>query len=147
MLSVKWFTILYRIFCLLFSHSIQLNSKVSAELFVSASGLWMSIACMYVYSYFATKVTSQIQAIGDKVYAIQWHYIPLKLRLFVQLTINRSHRPLYFHGFGLVHCNMATFAKVYFTGFFFWSTNFSLFRICHFIFLSDFFSCVLCFMI
>lgn len=85
---------------------------MSAELFVSFSGMWMSIAVMYVYSFFATKVTSQIQTIGDRMYETDWNCFPLEFRLFVQLTINRSQRPLYFHGFGLVNCDMVNFSKV-----------------------------------
>lgn len=72
----------------------------------------MSIAGMYVYSFFATKITTQIQTIGERMYETEWNCFPAKFQLFVQLTINRSQRPLYFHGFGLILCDMATFAKV-----------------------------------
>lgn len=86
--------------------------KPSAELFVSVSGFWMSISCMYVYSYFATKTTSEIQTIGEKMYEIQWNRFPPEFRMFVQLTISRSQWQLHFHGFGLINCDMVTFSKV-----------------------------------
>ncbi|XP_055323103.1 uncharacterized protein LOC129578467 [Sitodiplosis mosellana] len=86
--------------------------KLNAEFFVSISGLWMSVVGMYVYSYFATKTTSEIQAIGEKMYETQWHRYPSEFRMFVQLTISRSHRPLHFHGFGLINCDMVTFSKL-----------------------------------
>lgn len=85
---------------------------MNAELFVSFSGLWMSISGMYIYSYFATKVTSQIQIIGDKMYETNWNRFPLEFQPFLQPIIIRSQRPLYFHGYGLINCDMATFAKV-----------------------------------
>lgn len=85
---------------------------MNAELAVGFSGLWMSIATMYVYSDFATKVTSQIQAIGYEMYDKNWNLYPMEYRLFVQLIISRSQRPLYFHGLGLINCDMVTFAKV-----------------------------------
>lgn len=94
------------------SHVLQNIPKMNAELAVGFSGLWMSIACMYVYSDFATKVTTQIQAIGYEMYDKNWNLYPMEYRLFVQLTISRSQRPLYFHGFGLINCDMVTFSKV-----------------------------------
>lgn len=86
---------------------------MNAELFVGISGLWMSIACMYVYSDFATEVTGRISTIGSEIYEKNWNAYPIEFWLFVQLTICRSHRPLYFHGFGLINCDMVTFSKVF----------------------------------
>lgn len=88
---------------------------MNAEFFVSVSGVWMSVAGMFIYSYFATKVTSQIQAIGDKMYETEWNRFQLEFQPFIRLIISRSHRPLYFHGYGLINCDMVTFSKVRFT--------------------------------
>lgn len=87
---------------------------MNAELFVGISGLWISIACVYVYGDFATKVTSQIQAIGDEMYDKNWNSYPLEFQRFVQLIIIRSQRPLYFHGFGIINCDMVRILKVKF---------------------------------
>lgn len=92
---------------------LQIGSmKPNAELFVGISGFCMSVSCMYVYSYFATKTVSEIQSIGDKMYETQWNRYPSEFRMFVQLTISRSQRPLHFSGFGLINCDMVTFLKV-----------------------------------
>lgn len=85
---------------------------MNAEFFVSVSALWMSVAGMYVYGYFTTKVTSQIQSIGDQMYNTEWIRYPVEYCRFVQLTISRSQRSLYFHGFGLINCDLVTFSKV-----------------------------------
>lgn len=103
------------------NHSIhfQMASNPNAELFVSSSGLWISVAGMYVYCYFATKVTTKIRGIGDRMYEIEWNCCPKDFCRFVQLTICRSQQPIFFHGYGLINCDMITLSKVQTWSFYF----------------------------
>lgn len=66
----------------------------------------------FLFCYFATLASERILTVGQTTFNSNWYMFPPELQKYLILIIARSQKPVYFNGFGLVHCTLETLAKV-----------------------------------
>lgn len=62
--------------------------------------------------HFATKISIQAESIATCVTNLKWYNYPIKYQLYLKLILLRAQRPVAFHGFGIISCNMEIFLAV-----------------------------------
>lgn len=85
---------------------------MSIQLYQSAGLLCVTLNFMFLLCLIGHLATEKSFSIGDLVYTSLWYIFPLKHRFYALLVIQQSHRAFKLTAYGLIDCNLETFAMV-----------------------------------
>lgn len=67
---------------------------------------------LFVYCFNGQRVTDFYAAYDTCLYDSNWMDLPINLQLTMVPMIRNAQRPFFYHGSGIVHLNLETYAKV-----------------------------------
>lgn len=110
-------TIFYQLLMCATCNAVQLfmlesNNVLSFEGIVSIYLLLMHMSLTYACCYLSESVTANLTRVGDIFFDFPWYQLPIQQQKLIIMPIQRSNRPFYFDGFGLVDCSLQTFLSV-----------------------------------
>lgn len=70
------------------------------------------LCAVSVYCYFGSLTTEHFLEMADSLYKSNWPDLPIALQKHCVLMIAEMHKPIYFHGLGMVKLNLETLLKV-----------------------------------
>lgn len=110
--------IFFQLFCsvlFLAIAALEMNlllEKHDADMFLMLLALSVGIASIFIYCYFASKVSHSLQCLSDKVYQCLWYQMPVHIQNDLILVIGNLQRPYYFTGYKFIICSLETFLRV-----------------------------------
>lgn len=72
-------------------------------------------ACAIVpfsYCYFGKMTTDAYASMPDRLFESNWQQLSINLQKYVILMIGNMHKPLFYHGYGILILNLETFRDV-----------------------------------
>lgn len=72
----------------------------------------VSTSLLFLYCYFGKIATDSFEAMADTLYDTDWTALPIELQKFLIIMIGSAQQKLYYHGFGIVNLDLATFVTV-----------------------------------
>lgn len=85
---------------------------MNSDTFVAINGTWCSLTIMYFFCYIAEDVCNKFEEIGNSIYQLNWFHYPPSVQKSLLIIIRQTQRPIRFHGYNVIFCDMPTFAKV-----------------------------------
>lgn len=79
---------------------------------VAAAVLSAGLVLPFILCNYGTFITERILSNDFAAYNAKWFNYPLDLRKFIILIVAQSQAKINISGFGLIRCNLETFAKV-----------------------------------
>lgn len=74
--------------------------------------LLVSSANLYFYCYYGNRSTNDYAKMAQLLFESNWNEQPVELQKFFKMMISNAQRPLFYHGFRMVHLNLETYLKV-----------------------------------
>lgn len=66
----------------------------------------------FLYCYFGKMTTECYINMADRLYESNWQQLPIDMQKYFILLLANMHKPLYYHGFGILILNLETFQSV-----------------------------------
>lgn len=91
---------------------LQSAANISFQMYQAVGLMFAGLSFMFLLSLIGQLVAEKSFSIGESAYSSLWYMLPLKLRIYVKLIIQSSHRPFNLTAWGLMDCNLGTFVAV-----------------------------------
>lgn len=73
---------------------------------------FVAVFWIFIYCFLASKITALLEMFEDVANQSVWYKYPIELRKAIIFINCLTQKQNHFHGFGLLYCNMQTFASV-----------------------------------
>lgn len=82
--------------------------------FMILMSLLVSSANLYFYCYYGNRSTNDFAQMAQLLFESNWNEQSVEIQKFFKMMISNAQRPLFYHGFHIVHLNLETYLKVSF---------------------------------
>lgn len=83
-----------------------------SDLSILLAAFFFCASSPFVYCFFGIMTTESYIQMADSLFESNWQRLSIDLQKYFILMLGNMHRPLYYHGFGIVILNLETFRNV-----------------------------------
>lgn len=80
--------------------------------YVSLNSAMLQMALIWFFCYYSAIVSTRLSQVADVAYSICWYQFSISLQKRILMMIRQSNRHVFYHGFGIMKCNMETLKMV-----------------------------------